>query len=71
MKRGLAIILILIGCAVVIYGLNEKDKGQASIDLGKTEINIGKKDSTFSPYFIVGGLAAIAGIALLVGGRKQ
>lgn len=71
MKRGLAIILLVIGCGVIVYGLSEKDKGQASIDLGKTEINIGKKDSAFSPYFIVGGIAAIAGIVLLVGGGKK
>ena len=60
MKKGLPIILLVIGLAVIGYGLMEKDKGQASIDLGKTEINIGKKDSVFSPYFIIGGIAAIA-----------
>lgn len=63
--------LLVIGCAVIIYGLSEKDKGQASIDLGKTEIDIGKQDSVFSPYFIVGGIAAIAGIVLLVGAGKK
>lgn len=71
MKRGLAIILLVIGCGVIIYGLSEKDKGQASIDLGKSEINIGKKDSAFSPYFIVGGIAAIAGVVMLAVGRKS
>jgi len=70
MKKGLPIILLVIGLAVIGYGLVEKDKGQASIDLGKTEINIGKKDSVFSPYFIIGGIAAIAGLVLLVTGRK-
>jgi hypothetical protein len=70
MRRGIAIILLLIGAAVVIYGLNEKDKGQASLDLGKTEINIGKKDSVFSPYFIVGGIVALVGVVMLVRGRK-
>ena len=71
MKRGMAILLLLIGCAVIIYGLSEKDEGQASIDLGKTEINVGKKDSAFSPYFIIGGIAAIAGIVLLAAGNKK
>ena len=71
MKRGLAIILLVIGLGVIVYGLSEKDKGQASIDLGKTEINVGKKDSVFSPYFIVGGIAAIAGIVLLAAGGKK
>ncbi len=70
MKKGLPIVLFVIGLAVIGYGLMEKDKGQASIDLGKTEINIGKKDSVFSPYFIIGGIAAIAGLVLLVTGRK-
>ncbi|MBX2981539.1 MAG: hypothetical protein WBB32_08740 [Flavobacteriales bacterium] len=71
MKRGLAIILLLIGCAVIIYGVSEKDKGQASIEIGKAEIDIGKKDSAFSPYFIVGGIAAIAGVVLLAAGGKK
>jgi len=70
MKKGLPIILLVIGLAVIGYGLVEKDKGQASIDLGKTEINIGKKDSVFSPYFIIGGIAAVAGLVLLATGRK-
>ena len=71
MKRGLAIILLVIGLGVIVFGVTEKDKGQASIEIGKAEIDIGKKDSAFSPYFIVGGIAAIAGIVLLAaGGRK-
>lgn len=69
MKKGLPIILLVIGLAVIGYGLMEKDKGQASIDLGKTEINIGKKDSVFSPYFIIGGIAAAVGLVLLATGR--
>ncbi len=71
MKQGLPIILLVVGLAIVGYGLMEKDKGQASIDLGKTEINIGKSDSVFSPYFIVGGIAAIAGLVMLVAGKKS
>jgi hypothetical protein len=71
MKRGIAILLLVIGCAVIIYGLSEKDEGQASIDLGKTEIDVGKKDSAFSPYFIIGGIAAVAGIVLLATGTKK
>ncbi len=71
MKQGLPIILLVVGLAIVGYGLMEKDKGQASIDLGKTEINIGKSDSVFSPYFIVGGIVAIAGLVMLVAGKKS
>ena len=70
MKKGLATILLVAGLFVIGYGLMKKDDGQASIDLGKTEINIGKKDSAFSPYFIVGGILAIAGAALLLTGKK-
>ena len=70
MKKGLPIILLVVGLCVIGYGLMKKDDGQASIDLGKTEINIGKKDSAFSPYFIVGGILAIAGAALLLTGKK-
>ena len=70
MKKGLPIILLVAGLFVIGYGLMKKDEGQASIDLGKTEINIGKKDSAFSPYFIVGGILAIAGAALMFSGKK-
>ncbi len=69
MKRGIAIILILVGAAVVIYGLSEKDKKQTSIKIGNTEIDIGKKDSAFSPYYLIGGVVAIAGLVLLA--RKK
>lgn len=69
MKRGIAIILILVGAAVVIYGLSEKDKKQTSIEIGNTEIDIGKKDSAFSPYYLIGGVVAIAGLVLLA--RKK
>ena len=51
-------------------GLREKDDKQVSIDLGKTEIDLGKKDSYFSPYFILGGIAVVAGIAMFATARK-
>jgi hypothetical protein len=56
---------------VIIHGLNGKDKGRTSIDLGKSEFDIGKKDSAFSPYFIVGGIAALVGIVLVAAGRSE
>lgn len=68
--KQVPIILLVIGLAIIGYGLTEKDKGQATLDLGKTEINIGKSDSAFSPYFIVGGIAVITGLVMLVAGKK-
>lgn len=66
MKQIIGIILLLAGLAIIGMGLFRKDEGQAEIDLGKTEITLGKSDSVFTPYFILGGLAAAAGVVLLV-----
>jgi hypothetical protein len=70
MRSALPIILIVVGLAIVGYGLVQKDEKQASIELGDAEIELGKKDSFFSPYFIIGGIAAIAGIVIMASGRK-
>ncbi|MCB9184249.1 MAG: hypothetical protein H6591_10045 [Flavobacteriales bacterium] len=66
MKQIIGIILLLAGLAIIGMGLFRKDEGHAEIDLGKTEITLGKSDSVFTPYFILGGLAAAAGVVLLV-----
>lgn len=71
MRKPLPIILFVVGLAIVGYGLVQKEEKQASIELGDAEIQLGKKDSFFSPYFIIGGIAAIAGLVMLVGGRKS
>lgn len=71
MRSALPIILIVVGLAIVGYGLVQKDEKQASIELGDAEIQLGKKDSFFSPYFIIGGIAAIAGLVIMVSGRKS
>ena len=70
MRKSLPLILLIAGLAIIGYGLMEKDDKQATIDLGKTEIDLGKKDSYFSPYFILGGIAAVAGIAMFATGKK-
>lgn len=70
MKNTLPFVVLVIGLAIIGYGLLEKDEGQASIEIGKTEIDIGKKDSAFSPYFIIGGIAAAAGAVLLAVRKK-
>lgn len=71
MRRTLSIILLLAGLATIGYGLVKKDDGQGQVDLGIAEIKVGKKDSVFTPYFIIGGIAALAGIVLLTTGRKS
>jgi hypothetical protein len=70
MRKALPLILLIVGLAIIGYGLREKDDKQVSIDLGKTEIDLGKKDSYFSPYFILGGIIAVAGIAMFATARK-
>ncbi|MEO8590259.1 MAG: hypothetical protein ABI432_12875 [Flavobacteriales bacterium] len=66
MNKPLPLILLIAGLAIIGLGLMKKDDGQAEIDLGKTEITLGKSDSAFNPYFIVGGVAAAAGLALIL-----
>jgi hypothetical protein len=70
MRRSASIVLLVVGLAIVAYGLMKKDDQQATIDLGKTEIDIGKSDSAFSSYFIIGGIAAVAGLVLLATGKR-
>jgi hypothetical protein len=70
MRNALPLILLILGLAIIGFGLREKDDKQVSIDLGKTEIDLGKKDSYFSPYFILGGIVAVAGIAMFATAKK-
>lgn len=71
MRKALPILLLVAGLATVGYGLLEKDDQQATIDLGRTEIQLGKKDSAFSPFFIAGGILAVVGLVLIVRGGKS
>ncbi len=71
MRKTLPIVLLIAGLAIIGYGLIEKDDKQTHVDLGVAEVNLGKKDSVFTPYFIIGGIAAVAGLVLLVSGRKS
>ncbi len=70
MHKSIPALLILIGLAVIGYGLMKKDDGQATIDLGKTELTLGKSDSAFNGYFIGGGIAAAVGLVLLLAKKK-
>ena len=70
MKKLIPTGVLILGLIIVGIGLIRKDDAQATIDLGKTEIDIGKKDSAFNGYFIIGGLVAVAGLVLLVRGGK-
>lgn len=71
MNKFLPTALLIIGLVVVGFGLMRKDEGQASLDLGVAEIEVGKSDSAFSGYFIVGGILAAAGLVMLVSGKKS
>ena len=71
MRKALPTILLVVGLAIIGYGLIQKDEKQASIELGDAEIQLGKKDSFFSPYFIIGGIVAAAGLVIMLTGRKS
>lgn len=66
MNKSLPALLLIIGLAIIGYGLMKKDDGQATIDLGKTELTLGKSDSAFNGYFIAGGIVAAVGLVLLL-----
>jgi hypothetical protein len=70
MKNTLAIVLLVLGLGIIIYGLVRKDEQQASIGIGNTELQVGKSDSAFSGYWIIGGLLAVAGVVMMATGRK-
>lgn len=70
MKKMLPTAVLILGLGIVVLGLMRKDDAQATIDLGKTEIDIGTADSAFNGYYIVGGVIAIAGLLLLVRGNR-
>lgn len=66
MNKSIPAMLLIIGLAIIGYGLMKKDDGQATIDLGKTELTLGKSDSAFNGYFIAGGIVAAVGLVLLL-----
>ena len=69
-KSTPAIVLLVIGLLIIGYGLMRKDEGQATVDLGKTELTLGKSDSAFNGYFIVGSIVAVAGLVLMLAKKK-
>jgi len=71
MNKPLPLILMISGLAIIGYGLWKKDDGQAEIDLGRTEITLGKNGSALNMYFSVGGIAATAGLVLMLSTNKS
>lgn len=70
MNKSLPTVLLLIGLAVIGYGLMKKDDGQTKVDLGITKLTLGKSDSAFNGYFIGGGIVAAVGLVLLLAKKK-
>ncbi|MBK8498074.1 MAG: hypothetical protein IPL52_04475 [Flavobacteriales bacterium] len=71
MRKAVPILLLIAGLAIIGYGLMEQDDRQTTIELGSTEIQLGQKDSAFSPFYIAGGIFAAAGAVLLLRGNKN
>ena len=71
MKNTLGTILLVIGIGIVIYGFMRKDDSQAEIGIGNAEIQVGKSDSAFSGYFIIGGIMALAGVVIMATGKRS
>jgi hypothetical protein len=49
----------------------KKDDCQAEIDLGRTETTLGKNGSALNRYFSAGGIAATAGLVLMLSKNKS
>ena len=71
MKNTLGTILLVVGIGILIYGFVRKDDSQAEIGIGNTEIQVGKSDSAFSGYFIIGGILALAGVVIMATGKRS
>lgn len=71
MKNTIAIILLVLGLGLVIYGLASKEDQQADINIAGAELEVGKSDRAFSGYFIVGGLMAVAGVIMMAAGKRS
>ena len=71
MRKAIPILLLIAGLAIIGYGLMEQDDQQTTIELGSTQIQLGEKDSAFSPYYLAGGILTAVGAVLLLRGTKN
>ena len=71
MKNTIAILLLVVGLGLVIYGVVSKEDQQADINIAGAELEVGKSDSAFSGYFIFGGLMAVAGVIMMAAGKRS
>jgi UDP-N-acetylmuramyl pentapeptide phosphotransferase/UDP-N-acetylglucosamine-1-phosphate transferase len=68
--KALGIILIVVGIAMFVFnGFNVQTKKKV-VDVGPIEVNK-KEDHKVSWPPIAGGIAIVAGVALVIAGRKK
>lgn len=69
--RWVGLILIVLGALGLVFGGITYTKNRQALDIGPLEVNVEEKESIPVPP-ILGGLAIVAGIAMLtLGGRRR
>lgn len=67
MNRIIAIVLIVAGAALGIYGLQKMKDSKAGIEIGNLEITTKnkKKSGNGLAFFVLGGVAVVGGFTML------
>jgi len=68
--KVIGLILIIAGIAMLIFKSVTVTKKEKVVDLGPVEINREKPETIRWPYY-TGGLAIVAGIVLVIAGKKK
>jgi len=68
--KSFAIVLIVIGILMIVFGKLSFTKEEKVVDIGPLEINK-KEKKTFDWPDYAGGIAILAGVVMLVADRKK
>jgi len=70
-SRWVGLLLIALGVLGLVYGGITYTRNRKAVDLGPLQVNVEEKESIPIPP-VVGGLAIVAGLAVLaLGGRRR
>jgi uncharacterized membrane protein YidH (DUF202 family) len=69
--KTLAIALVIVGIAVLVYGGISYSHNRTTIEMGSMSASITEHGTAPIAAFILGGIALIGGMVLLVNKRRQ
>lgn len=69
--KSLALTLVIIGIAVLVYGGISYSNSRHTIEVGSMSASITENGSATMVVLIVGGIALIGGLVLLVSDRRR